>query len=116
MRPRNTNSPPARETRGKKKIESEEPDDIAIEFPGPTPEFADARQFAKAIAEKCNLVGIGSALLQGKETKSASVRARMFETTLEYLYGKPAAAQTPEPPPVRIILDMPAPDREKISE
>jgi hypothetical protein len=72
---------------------------------GPTPEFATARDFAKAIAIKRNLVEVGSALLGSEETKGASVRARMFETTLEYLYGKPAAAQ-PELP-VRVVWDIP---------
>jgi hypothetical protein len=73
---------------------------------GPTPEFATAREFARAIAMKRNLVEVGSELL-GKESKGASVRARMFETTLEYLYGKPAAAPVPEQAPVRVIWDIP---------
>lgn len=72
---------------------------------GPTPEFATARDFAKAIAIKRNLVEVGSALLGNGETKGASVRARMFETTLEYLYGKPVAAQPALP--VRVVWDIP---------
>lgn len=72
---------------------------------GPTPEFATARDFAKAIAIKRNLVEVGSALLGNEETKGASVRARMFETTLEYLYGKPAPAQPTLP--VRVVWDIP---------
>ncbi len=44
---------------------------------------------------------------QRRETKGASVRARMFETTLEYLYGKPAAEAPPEPLPVRVVWDIP---------
>jgi hypothetical protein len=74
---------------------------------GPTPEFATAREFAQALAMKRNLVEVGSALLGSEETKGASVRARMFETTLEYLYGKPAAAPVPEQLPVRVIWDIP---------
>ena len=74
---------------------------------GPTPQFATAREFAQALATKRNLVEVGSALLGSKETKGASVRARMFETTLEYLYGKPAAAPVPEQTPVRVIWDIP---------
>jgi hypothetical protein len=74
---------------------------------GPTPEFATAREFAQAIAMKRNLVEVGSELLSSNGTKGASVRARMFETTLEYLYGKPAAAQVPEELPVRVVWDIP---------
>jgi hypothetical protein len=74
---------------------------------GPTPEFASAREFAQAIARERNLVEVGSALLGSQETKGASVRARMFETTLEYLYGKPVAAAPPEELPVRVVWDIP---------
>jgi hypothetical protein len=74
---------------------------------GPTPEFANAREFAKAITKKRNLVEVASALLGSVETKGASVRARMFETTLEYLYGKPAVEAPPDPVPVRVVWDIP---------
>jgi hypothetical protein len=74
---------------------------------GPTPEFANAREFAKAITKKRNLVEVASALLGSNETKGASVRARMFETTLEYLFGKPAVETPPEPLPVRVVWDIP---------
>jgi hypothetical protein len=74
---------------------------------GPTPEFATAREFVQALAMKRNLVEVGSELLSGKETKGASVRARMFETMLQYLYGKPAVAPAPEQAPVRVIWDIP---------
>jgi hypothetical protein len=74
---------------------------------GPTPEFSSAREFAQAIARERNLVEVGSALLGSQETKGASVRARMFETTLEYLYGKPAAAAPPEELPARVVWDIP---------
>jgi hypothetical protein len=74
---------------------------------GPTPEFANAREFAKAISKKRNLVEVASALLGSNETKGASVRARMFETTLEYLFGKPAVEAPPEPLPVRVVWDIP---------
>jgi hypothetical protein len=74
---------------------------------GPTPEFATAREFVQALAMKRNLVEVGSELLSGKPSPGASVRARMFETMLEYLYGKPAAAPVPEEAPVRVIWDIP---------
>jgi len=76
---------------------------------GPTPDFANAQEFAKAIAHKCNLVEVGSQLLQTGEVKGASVRARMFETTVEYLYGKPVSAARPPDgePPLRVVWDIP---------
>jgi hypothetical protein len=74
---------------------------------GPTAEFATVQDLMKAIAMERNLVEVGSALLGSAETKGASVRARMFETTLEYLYGKPAAAAPPQDLPVRVIWDIP---------
>jgi hypothetical protein len=82
----------------------------------PTPEFANGRQLAKAIAEKCDLVTVGSELLTEGEAKGASVRARMFETTVEYLYGKPAAAPAAPTEQFRVVLDMPCPDRDKLPE
>ena len=84
-------------------VEAEEIDTSA----GPTPEFATAREFAKAIAKKRNLVEVASALLGSVETKGATVRARMFETTLEYLYGKPAVEAPPGELPVRVVWDIP---------
>jgi hypothetical protein len=85
------------------KAKKEKPDRSA----GPTAEFATVQDLMKAIAMERNLVEVGSALLGSGETKGASVRARMFETTLEYLYGKPAAAPSPESLPVRVVWDIP---------
>jgi hypothetical protein len=85
---------------------------------GPTPEFASGRELAAAMAQKCNLVEVGSRLLKAGEVKGASVSARMFETVIEYLYGKPTpiAAVVAETPPVRIIWDIPAPARERATD
>jgi hypothetical protein len=83
---------------------------------GPTPEFTTAREFAQALAMKRNLVEVGSELLSSNGTKGASVRARMFETILEYLYGKPAAAPVPEEAPVRVIWDIPLIPPEEMPE
>jgi hypothetical protein len=92
------------ETKGKpSKGRKEKPDPSA----GPTPEFANVQDLMKAISTQRNLVEVGSALLGSTETKGASVRARMFETTLEYLYGKPAAAPPPQDLPVRVVWDIP---------
>jgi hypothetical protein len=77
----------------------------------PTADFVDGRQLARAIAEQCDLVAIGSKLLRDGDAKGASVRARMFETTVEYLYGKPAAAAPDESAEVHFICDIPRPIR-----
>nr|HEV7954849.1 hypothetical protein [Candidatus Acidoferrales bacterium] len=77
----------------------------------PTADFADGRQLAKAIAQQCDLVAIGSKLLRDGNAKGASVRARMFETTVEYLYGKPAAAASDESAEVHFVCDIPRPVR-----
>jgi len=84
-----------------------------IALAAPTADFANGRQLAKAIAQKCDLVAVGSKLLRDGEAKGASVRARMFETTVEYLYGKPAANPTPEAAQVIFVCDIPRPAREK---
>jgi hypothetical protein len=84
--------------------------------PGPTPEFANGQQLAKAIAEKCDLVAVGSKLLSEDESKGASVRARMFETTVEYLYGKPASAAAPEAARIVFVCDIPRPQRDTTSK
>jgi hypothetical protein len=78
----------------------------------PTADFADGRQLAKAIAQQCDLVAIGSKLLRDGDAKGASVRARMFETTVEYLYGKPAAAASDETADVHFVCDIPRPVRD----
>jgi hypothetical protein len=88
------------------------PTDDEIALAKPTPEFANGRQLAKAIAEQCDLVAVGSKLLRDGEAKGASVRARMFETTVEYLYGKPAAAPSSETPQILFICDIPRPVRD----
>jgi hypothetical protein len=99
------NPQPAKDSAQEK---SKKPDMTA----GPTPEFSTAKEFAKALAEKRNLVEVGSELLGPKEVKGASVRARVFETTLEYLYGKPVAAAPPDPLPVRVVWDIAMPSEE----
>jgi hypothetical protein len=80
----------------------------------PSPQFDTAQELAAAVANKCDLVEVASALLGGKEEpKGASVKARMWETVVEYLYGKPASAPAAETQPLRIVWDLPAPDRER---
>jgi hypothetical protein len=92
---------------------AEEPNEEEIALAAPTADFANGQQLAKAIAQKCDLVAVGSKLLRDGEAKGASVRARMFETTVEYLYGKPAASPAPEAAQVIFVCDIPRPSREK---
>ena len=96
----------------KEKAEKKKAEEAALA--APTADFANGRELAKAIAQNCDLVAVGSKLLREGETKGASVRARMFETTVEYLYGKPAAAAaTPEAAQVVFVCDIPRPARDK---
>jgi hypothetical protein len=105
-RTRGRENKPSAKPKLTKKIAEPEVEEVDASA-GPTPEFANAREFAKAITKKRNLVEVASALLGSVETKGASVRARMFETTLEYLYGKPAVEAPPDPVPVRVVWDIP---------
>jgi hypothetical protein len=101
----------ARELAKREKAEKKKAEEAALA--SPTAEFANGRDLAKAIAQNCDLVAVGSKLLRDGEAKGASVRARMFETTVEYLYGKPAAAAAPEAAQVVFVCDIPRPAREK---
>jgi len=91
---------------------------VAKPEPGQTPRHFDtAKDLAAAIAGQCDLVAVATALLgggDGKEPKGASVKARMWETLVEYLYGKPVPAVVAEAPPLRVIWDIPCPARERV--
>jgi hypothetical protein len=93
------------------KSDAEKAEEAALA--APTADFANGQQLAKAIAQQCDLVAVGSKLLRDGEAKGASVRARMFETTVEYLYGKPAAAAPAEAAKVVFLCDVPRPRRKK---
>jgi hypothetical protein len=95
----------------KEKAEKKKAEEAALA--APTAEFASGQDLARAIAQQCDLVAVGSKLLRDGEAKGASVRARMFETTVEYLYGKPAPAAAPESGQVVFVCDIPRPAREK---
>lgn len=88
----------------------------ALEETAPIQQFATARELASAVASEVSLVGLAKQLLGTGEAKGASVKARMWETLVEYIYGKPTAAQAPEAVPVRIVWDMPGPARESSQE
>jgi hypothetical protein len=79
-------------------------------------QFESGRQVAAAIAKKYDLAIVGGRLLSGSgDQKGASVSLRMFETTMEYLFGKPSShPHQEENAPLRVIWDMPAPARELI--
>jgi hypothetical protein len=110
-----------RETKPASEVQAQETQTPEIQPPAaqvkdaqPSPQFDTAQELAAAVANKCDLVEVASALLGGKEEpKGASVKARMWETVVEYLYGKPASAPVAETQPLRIVWDLPAPDRER---
>jgi hypothetical protein len=81
----------------------------------PPRQFSTARDLFSAIAKERDLADVGVALL-GDEGKGATVRARMFETSVEYLFGKPRSAPDPGDDDDRfnIIWDIPAPSRETL--
>jgi hypothetical protein len=65
---------------------------------------------AKAVFAKSNMVTIGQELLQ---SKSATVKARVWETLVHYALGEfaPAGGEAAAPA-LQIIWDMPGPVRE----
>jgi len=68
------------------------------------------RGLAKAVFAKSNMVTIGQELLQ---SKSATVKARVWETLVHYALGEfaPAGGEAAAPA-LQIIWDMPGPVRE----
>ena len=81
-------------------------------------QFSSGREVAAAIARQYDLAIVGGRLLSGNtEQKGASVSLRMFETTMEYLFGKPSShPHHEESARPRIIWDIPAPARELLEE
>ena len=67
------------------------------------------RGLAKAVFAKSNMVTIGQELLQ---SKSATVKARVWETLVHYALGEFAPAGGEAAPALQIIWDMPGPVRE----
>jgi hypothetical protein len=67
------------------------------------------RGLAKAVFAKSNMVTIGQELLQ---SKSATVKARVWETLVHYALGEFAPAGGEAAPALEIIWDMPGPVRE----
>jgi hypothetical protein len=83
----------------------------------PPRQFATGQELFATIASECDLAKLGVELMSGKEGKGsggASVRARMFETSVEYLFGKPRSAPDPAGAAPSVIWDIPAPSRESV--
>ena len=93
-----------------------DPAPIPQEFP--LEQFASGRALAVAIAKRYNLVELGGKLLNDDgNSKGSSVRLRMWETIMEYLFGKPSShPHHEESARPRIIWDIPAPARELLEE
>jgi hypothetical protein len=76
---------------------------------------ANAREFADAVFAQVDPVNVARVLLEGGDAKGGSVRARVWETLLEYRYGRPPAADSADagaPLCVRIISHIPRPQRD----
>jgi hypothetical protein len=73
------------------------------------------RELAEAIFEECDAVAIGRELLgPNNERASNGVKARIWETLVDFLFGKLATpGNTAAEPKVRIIWDLPSPPHEK---
>jgi hypothetical protein len=112
-----------------KKTKSELPA-ITVAPGSPDPSFAPAarstrepnrrtprnhRELAEAIFEECDAVAIGRELLgPNNERASNGVKARIWETLVDFLFGKLATpGNTAAEPKVRIIWDLPSPPHEK---
>lgn len=68
------------------------------------------RELAQAIFAKKDPVKVGRELLEDTSEKGASVRMRVFETLVDWLYGPQRAAAADQG--VRIIWDLPRPVRD----
>jgi hypothetical protein len=73
------------------------------------------RELAQAIFEECDAVAIGRELLgPNNERASNSVKARIWETLVDFLFGKLATpGSASAEPKLRIIWDLPSPPHEK---
>jgi hypothetical protein len=73
------------------------------------------RELAQAIFAECDAVAIGCELLgPNNERTNNSVKARIWETLVDFLFGKLAApGSASAEPKVRIIWDLPSPPHEK---
>ena len=68
------------------------------------------RELAEAIFAECNAVQVGRELLESSSERGATVRARVFETLANWLFGKPGAAGGGSG--VQVIWDVPRPPHE----
>jgi len=71
------------------------------------------RELAQAIFAQCDPVTVGKELLESGSERGGSVKARVWETLVEFLLGKPApAGGAASGANVRIVWDLPAPPHE----
>jgi hypothetical protein len=76
------------------------------------PEPRNHRELAQAILAQCDAVKVGRELLESSSEKGASVRARVFETLVNWQFGKTGATPSIDRPNLRIIWDLPGPPHE----
>ncbi len=75
------------------------------------------RELAQAIFDECDVITVGRQLLEAspERTGNNTVRARVWETLVDFLFGKQPAAgagNASSGPNVRIVWDLPAPPHE----
>lgn len=74
------------------------------------------RELAQEIFAQCDAVQVGRELLESGSERGSMVRARVWETLANWLFGKPGpgpGGKPPAAPAFRVIWDMPAPPHEK---
>ena len=95
----------ARAPRGKRRAKS--PRDSPRDSP------RNHRELAQAIFAECDPITVGRELLESGSERGGTVKARVWETLVEFLLGKPAAAASAASGAnVRIVWDLPAPPHE----
>jgi hypothetical protein len=73
------------------------------------------KELAEAILAARGLVQVGRELLESTSEKGASVRLRVYEMLVDWLYGPEHSSPSEDRRKVRIIWDIPGPDHERES-
>ena len=72
------------------------------------------RELAQAIFAQCDPVQLGRELLESDSDRGASVKARVWETLVNFAFGQPATASraSATPPRVRVVWNLSDPPRD----
>ncbi len=109
---------PSRASRAKPAEENaaaEPPAEAGAREGKPRRRVRDARALAKAVFARMDPIEVAVKLLS-EEEKGDSVKARIWETLIEYRYGRPATAaesRNDGPTHVNLIFPVPRPERAK---